>query len=355
TLKDIKDFLTNSNSYIEGEISMNSVVKDLRSRYPNKIRQGMKKVLCLLQKKHDTAEFKNEILKLLDTRDVPTKRMINYYLLHFYKENKDVCERERLCEMYTNTLLKDLNDINEEIKNSAIEFLIFLKNIEFFPSFARKLKKILENGTIENQILILILIKEYSIINTNFIEKNELSGNIFSLFKENVLQLQIYALECLNTTPPLLIQLQKEEIINFYSKISNLKKFELFYQGLTNIKQAIILNRKIFDTKDVSKILYISIELIKHDYISALIVSDIILSFNISLAQEILNNLENYLFLKNEDLFHLLRYLYKLITKYKLEFNVRKYIIYENDTFYNKKMKFMILNLSVNEFTINEI
>lgn len=350
--KDISSLLTNTNVFIDDELNQQTILKDLKSRYTKKIRLGLKKVICLIQQNKDVSEFKNEILKLLDTRDIISKKLINYYLLHFCSQNED---SERIFEIYTNTLLKDLNDLNEEIKNSALVFLISLQDNNFFNSFYRKLKKLLEFGNLENKIYILILIREYSKRDLNFMQKNELTNVILSFFKENNLQLQIYSLQCLNNSLSLLNQLSKEDILKFFIKISNLKKYELFYEGLSAIISALIFHKKSFDSQELSKILTISKELLSYNFLTAIMISELLLSINDSLAQEILNGLENFMFIKNENLFFLLKFIYKLIKKYKLKFDYKKYVIYENEEYFIKKIKMLILSLKINEFTKKEI
>ncbi|RVD91567.1 vesicle coat complex subunit [Tubulinosema ratisbonensis] len=351
-IKDISSYLTNTDSFIEEELTSASILKDLKSRYPSKIRQGLKKVICLIQKNKDVSEYKNEIFKLLDTRDIVCKRLINYFLLHFCDQNE---EKERVYEIYTNTLLKDLNDLDEEIKNSALIFLINLQTNSYFDSFFRKIKKLLEFGSLENKIYILILIREYSQRDINFIEKNELSNLILSFFKENNLQLQIYALQCLNTSLSLLNQLSKEEVLRFFTKISNLRKYDLFYTALSASISSLIYFKKSFDSQEISKIIFISKELLSYNFLTAILISDLLLNINSSFAQEILVNLENFLYLKKEDLFFLLKFIYKIIKKYSLNFECKKYVIYEKEEIYLKKIKMLILSLKMNDFAVKEI
>lgn len=258
-IRELGHSIGTSKRFIDNEFCIQELVEDLKSSSTTKKREGLKKITCMLQRGIALTECHVYILKMSETRDPLLKRMISYYLQYCSKNSTDTSRieaadgdsenlpsasekaqeeivvggaqkqiynpevafedqansekqtSESIFEQYTNTLLKDLGDKSGDIRNSALEFLAEMGEPELFPSFSRRIRKILQEGSAENKARSLLLLERLLAKDNGFLGRNNFVDEVMNIIKLGSFQLQICALKCIN--PATVSFIKKEKLI----------------------------------------------------------------------------------------------------------------------------------------------
>lgn len=380
-----------THGFLEDDFTGPSIISDLNSTCLSVQKEGLKKILCMMQRGREYAFYYPYVLQISDTRDASLKRLVNHYLrcccstdqrispidasAHYkrrtastYSGSKntslnmvfgesDVVKKwgaEHVLGQCTNTLLKDLHDKDVDLRNSALEFLIRVANPESFTSFARRIRKIMQSGSLENKARALLLIGNLSEKDSHFLEEQELVSDVLSVIRVAPFQLFVCGLKCLQSS--FIGFIKKEEVVKFFEKVIARNGHELYYSGLVSIVNIILNIRETFSAEEIDTLIERMKQLLSRDLFTAFCIANVILMLDPNQSQYVFNKLCMYIHCRGEEQFHLLGFLQEIIQDYRdIKYENQLFAIFHSDLDYVKQAKLRILWNRPDEFAVNEI
>lgn len=389
TLRELGYTIQASKKLITEDYCSSRVTEELSSSCKKIQREGLKKITCMLQRNKDCSSYYASVLGASDTPDPFVKRMASHYLCRHISASaasyesggrgmhgRQVpaehqpkalplldfkigatwrCERKEnvICQC-TNTLLKDLSDRNEDLRNAAIEFLIEVGDNESFPSFSKKLRRIMASGSDGNKVRIALLIERLVQNDPAFVEKNDLVGDVQQMIRLGPLQLQICALSCLSFIA--LRYIKKEDVLQMLEKITSAPNHDLYYKGIDVVTRMVASNKDAFNGTELALITDKLVAALGSDLYTAFCAARALLQIDPRYLPQVFEQMCLFLYTKDEDLFHLLVFLHEMLRGWSNpEYDTRLFAIFDNDRDYIKAMKLRILATRCDGFSVNEI
>ncbi|KAM0685822.1 hypothetical protein COBT_002963 [Conglomerata obtusa] len=283
-----------------------------------------------------------QVIKISDTRNIKLKMKINSYLSNYGSNHK-------LLVLTTNTLLKDLNDDNIELRYLAIDFIgkitymdeYFVSN---FVNLARTGNSEMRKRIAKNMLKIFY--------NMNWVVKYDM----ISLLNEMLMdRSNLYALE-------IVYQIYDDYKIYQLSDIILLIEKNLYcYEG--QLILFMIIERFIIDHKTMKDIEIIDVERICINELNSpkielnYFAAKILIRIDKKHSQIVYNNLIKYIKNSTVKSFFILKFLRSMIQsqlKYDFYYENNDFVLYENDPIYIKKIKLDILFFQFDQTTITE-
>lgn len=378
--------------FLEEDFTGPNIISDLNSSCLSIQKEGLKKIICMIQRGKEYAFYYPYVLQISDTRDASLKRLVNYYLRYCcgtdqrisssvntsshckertistnsgsknkslnigFGEN-DLIKKwgaEHVLGQCTNTLLKDLHDKDADLRNSALEFLISVADPESFTSFSRRIRKIMQSGSLENKARVLLLIENLLDKNSHFLEEYELVSDVLNIIRVAPFQLFVCGLKCLQSSSIRFVK--NDEVVKFFEKVVSRNGHELYYSGLASTMNIILNRRETFSTEEVRALLEKMKPLLSRDLFTAFCTANVILMLDPNQSQFVFNKLCMYTHCRDEEQLHLLGFLQEIIQDYRdIKYENKFFAIFHSDLDYVKQAKLRILWNRPDEFAVKEI
>ncbi|KAM0677942.1 beta-adaptin [Binucleata daphniae] len=290
--------------------------------------------------KKDVSNYFMKVFQISDTRNVKLKKMINIYFLNNKFDSK-------LLVLTTNTLLKDLNDPNTEIRDMAIDFIGNLEYIDEY--FVKNLVKIAKIGDKETRKRIAKnMVKMFD--NKMHVDKYDLIG----LLNEMVMDVEnVYAHKVLYA------------ICDQYSVKSLNELIAMLYTMKYPYKSQLLLLLIIYkmvkndQSYDKNKLERVCIKfLIEPKLEAAYLSSKILINCDRNYVQLVYNTLKVYFKHGTIKTYYLLEFIREIIAKqdaYNFSYSNLDFIIYEDEPNYIKRIKMDIMCVKFDKVAKNEI
>ncbi|KAH9411257.1 putative adaptin [Ordospora pajunii] len=114
-MKDISRLFENC-SFVSEPLEKAVIARFISSMDKKKHIEGMRSLVCRMQRGEDMSVLCNDVMRAIDTRNVEFKILLNHYLVKYTQEWP---AKQLMC---INTLLKDFGDESQDIRHSAIEY-----------------------------------------------------------------------------------------------------------------------------------------------------------------------------------------------------------------------------------------
>lgn len=336
-MDEIKRFFS-SNSFVSKPLSKISIVRSVSSSNNRRQIQGMRSLVSRMQRGEDMSDLYNDIIKVIDTRNVEFKRLLNLYLVRY---TKGWPAKQLIC---INTLLKDFGDEMSEIRHSAIEDSGFLGDGTILRNYVNPLKMHGRNSSPETRCRVADSLKNYFVADPRLFRDENLHDLLRELVFDSDPGVCTHAMTSAYVVERHLKILHKEEIKRLFDRFNNSGNMEAL-GGLLGL----VRNRP-EDFPDTTPLIPLLSSSNLWMFYQA---SSLLVSMNPSYRQMVFDHLRGFLDSKDEELYSVLDYAESLVPH--VHYDNSYFVIYEDDKRYNKIKKLALLFKRLDHVSMSEI
>lgn len=318
-MKEIKKIFCD-NKFLRNPLSIKKITEKLGGEEKERV-EAMRSIVCRMQEGEDLDFMFNEVIKVIDTRCVELKRLTNIFLKKYTKDNP---VRQLLC---VNTVLKDLGDKSQGIRDAALHTVGFLGDEVVLGNYTRQLKRLECEGVLD--AIGRIVSRMDSSIVGEF--REIIRGFIFSEDS----RLSIKALACCINDP-----VQESEVLDLLRRKND-------YTSLYFLVKMIYINRLEVDLNFLMKCL-------RMDYLPLFFfTSSILLSRDVKHRQLVYEASLLMTTRSPEEYYHILLFQEPLLDF--VDYDNASYVVHEDDPIYIKRQKVKMLFHRLDDSSMSEI
>lgn len=325
-------------SFVENPLGKSLIVKHLSSLNSKRQIKGARSLVSRMQRGEDLFELCNDVIKAMDTRDPELKRMLNLYLVKYVQGWP---AKQLIC---INTVLKDLGDVNSEMRHCAIQDSGLLGDGAVIKNYVNPLKEHGVSALPETRRKVADSLRNYFRKDPRLFHDEDLCDLLRDLVFDEDAGVCASALNSVQAIEKETRVLSTKDIYILFGKAIKTGNREILGSLLE------VMNNRAEDFLDASPLVPLLRSCSLRIFRQA---SDLAISIDPSYRQIVFDHLKGFLNSKDEELYLVLDYAESLLDHVKYDNSC--FAIYHSDRKYNKIKKLKILFKRLDSISVSEI
>lgn len=336
-MDEIRKFFSNT-SFVTRPMGRDLIVKSISSMNKKKQVHGMRSLVSRMQCGEDMSDLYSDIIKVIDTRDVEFKRLLNFYLVRY---TRGWPAKQLIC---INTFLKDFGDETCGIRHCAIEDSGLLGDGAIIKNYVNAMRTHGSSDSAETRCKVAESLRNYFAADPKLFLDEGLCEVLRSLASDpdpDVCACAIGSIRTIERDTRILSGAEISKLLSNYTSSGNTEALAGLLGLMRNRAEDIVCTSSLSSLLDSPDL---------HMFYLA---SSLIISMDASYKQTVFDRLGGFLDCKDEELYFVLGYAESLIADVHYENSC--FVIYHDDKKYNKVRKLSLLFRRLDDVSIPEI
>ncbi|KAM0671614.1 beta-adaptin [Ordospora colligata] len=342
-MKDISRLFENC-SFVSEPLEKVEITEFISSMDKKKQIEGMRSLICRMQRGEDMSVLCNDVMRVIDTRNVEFKILLNQYLVKYTQEWP---AKQLMC---INTLLKDFGDEDQDIRHSAIEYSGLLGDWTVIKNYINPLRAHASSKCVDTRQKVACSLKNYFIRDPKLFRDEGLCDLLRRLAFDDNHAVSACAINTIRVVEDI-------HAANDHAKILSVEDINKLLEKYSRCRSKDVLGcllevikNRADEFRDAALLNYC---MISCDFRTFYLGSSLAIMIDSSFRQSVFDHLQGFLLASDDELYFVLEYAESLVEHVQYENSC--FAIFDSDSIHNKIKKIRLLFNRLDNISIAEV